>query len=100
MGLFNSIRPQSYPHIHPYLVVFAQLNGGLGKMPFYVDIRFAPTDKLVFSTKPQTILFPNRKRVVQFAYAIRQCHFSKPGIYLVELFSRGQWIADTTLELL
>lgn len=100
MGLFNSIRPPSYPHTHTTLVVFAQLNGGLGEMPFYVDIRYAPTDELLFTTKPQMLRFPNRNRVVQFAYSIKQCRFPQRGMYLVELFSRGIWVADTTLELL
>ena len=34
MGLFNSIRPETYPHVQEQLVVFAQLSGGLGQVPF------------------------------------------------------------------
>ena len=34
VGLFHSIRPQQYPHVHDQFVVFAQLNAGLGKIPF------------------------------------------------------------------
>jgi len=100
MGLFNAIRPPKYPHILPSFVVFAQMNGGLGQMSVYADIRMAKTGELLYTTEPKTIHFPTRHRVVQYAYTITQCRFPQKGLYLVELFCRGQWIADTALELL
>jgi hypothetical protein len=44
--------------------------------------------------------FPNRDRLVQMACTVRGCVFPRAGIYLVELFCSGQWVADTTLELM
>ena len=35
IGIFNSIRAPSYPHLQRHFVAFAQLIGGLGQVPFY-----------------------------------------------------------------
>jgi hypothetical protein len=99
MGLFNSINPLEYPHVRENFVAFAQLIGGLGRVPFYLDIRFALTDQLVHSTTTQILTFPTRNRLVQLAYTFRNIRFPRPGVYLVELFCNGQWVADTTLDL-
>lgn len=100
VGIFNSIRPHRYPHVQTQFVVFAQLTSGLGQVPCYIDIRFAATDDLVHTTGTRTLQFPHRQKLVQLAYTIQACPFARAGIFLVELFCDGQWIADTTLELL
>jgi hypothetical protein len=100
MGLFNALRPQQYPHTQPQFVIFAQLIGGLGQVPFFFDIRFAGTDQLVHTTTTRLLRFPHRQKVVQLAYTIQSCPFPQAGTYLVELFCDGQWVADTALELL
>jgi hypothetical protein len=100
MGLFNAIRAPRYPHVIPSFVVFAQLNGGLRKVSVFADIRVAKTGELLYTTEPKMIHFPTRHRVVQYAYTVTHCRFPQKGLYLVELFCRGLWIADTTLELL
>ncbi len=83
VGLFGAIRPSQYPHVQKHFVIFAQLISGLGQVPFYIDIRYAGDGRLV-----------------QMACAIQGCLFAHPGRYLVELHCNGQWVADTTLELL
>src|SRR5439155_22788128 len=60
-GLFNAIRPQNgYPYTRGRFCVFAQLINGLGNVPFFVDIRFAATDELVWTTETLELSFPNR----------------------------------------
>jgi hypothetical protein len=45
-GLFNAIRPLTgFPHRRSRFCVFAQLSNGLGGVPFFIDIRFAETDR-------------------------------------------------------
>ena len=100
IGIFNAIRPAQYPHAQRYLVIFAQLIGGLGQVPFYIDVRYAADGTLVHTTSTQGLHFPNRDKLVQMAYTIQGCLFPLPGIYLVELYCNNQWVADTTLELL
>jgi hypothetical protein len=100
VGLFSKIHPLHYPHVHAYFVVYAQLSAGLGQVPIYIDIRNASDGTLVRSTNVQMLHFLHRHAVVELAYTIRDCCFPQPGVYLVELFCNGQWVADTTLELL
>jgi len=100
VGIFNSIRPKKYPHIQKQFVIFAQLISGLGQVPFFLDVRYAATGQLVHTTNTQLLHFPHRDKLVQLAYTMRDCPFHQSGRYLVELFCDGQWVADTTLELL
>jgi hypothetical protein len=99
-GLFNAIRPQNgYPFTQGRFCVFAQLTGGLGDIPFFVDIRFAPDDELVRTTEPRQLNFPDRATVVQMALMIEGCRFERPGLYLVELFCDNTWVCDTPVLL-
>ena len=100
MGIFNAIRAPQYPHRQGHFVIFAQLLGGLGQVPFYFDIRYAADGTPVHSTKARLMYFPNRDTIVQMAYTMQDCPFPQPGIYLIELFCNGQWVGDTTLKLL
>jgi len=92
-GLFNAIRPQTG------FCVFAQLINGLGKVPFFVDIRLAETDELVWTTAVKELAFPSRTTAVQLALTIEGCRFERPGMYLLELFCDNTWVCDTTLLL-
>src|SRR5438132_1898070 len=81
-GLFNAIRPQNgYPYTRGRFCVFAQLINGLGNVPFFVDIRFAATDELVWTTETRELSFPNRNTVVQMALLMEGCRFDRSGLY-------------------
>jgi Family of unknown function (DUF6941) len=99
-GLFNAIRPQSgYPYTRGRFCIFAQLINGLGQVSFFVDIRFAETDELVWNTEVRELLFPDRITVVQLALSIEGCRFERPGLYILELFCENTWVCDTQLLL-
>ena len=100
MGLFNSVRPSAYPHTLSTFVVFAQLTGGLGRVPCYVDIQYPAASQLVRTTYLKMLPFPHRKSVVQLAFTIQDCVFNRPGVYLVELYCDAQLIADVSFELI
>jgi hypothetical protein len=73
-GLFNAIRPESgFPYTRSRFCVFAQLINGLGKVPFFVDVRSAAEDELVWTTETRQLTFPNRNTVVQVALTIEGC---------------------------
>lgn len=99
IGIFNAIRPQKYPYVHKHLVIFAQLINGLGDVPFYFDVTYAPSGKIVHTTNTNVLQFPHRQKLVQLALTMTRCRFRQPGTYLVELYCGGQWVSDTTLEL-
>lgn len=98
-GILNALRPAIYPHNHQSLVVFAQLTGGLGEVPFYIDIRREGEDLPVFTTLVRTIHFPSRTTIVQPAMTIENLRFPEPGLYVFDLFCHNTWVCDTTLVL-
>ena len=99
MGLFNRINAPVYPHVQRHFVVFARLLQGLGSVPFYVGVRYAPTQHLIHISRVHTLRFPDRATVVEMALTLKGIRFPSPGIYLLELFCASQWTADTTLLL-
>ena len=97
-GLFNAIHPQNgFPFVHARFCVFSQLINGLGIVPFFVDIRLADNDELVWTTETRQLTFPDRKTVVQVALMIEGCRFERPGLYILELFCDNTWVCDTQL---
>ena len=100
MGIFNSIQASKYPHVQRHFVIFAQLTGGFGQVPFYIDVRHSQTGQLIHTTNAHLPQFPRRDKLVQLAYTMQDCVFPTRGVYLVELFCSGQWVADTPIDLL
>ena len=98
-GVFTAIRPAVYPHVRRQLVVFAQLAGGLGDVPVYLDIRREGGDDGIHTTPVISVRFPNRTVVVQLAVTIEGCRFPGPGVYVVDLFCHNTWVCDTTVTL-
>ncbi len=99
-GLFNAIRPASYPCTLVNFCVFAQFVGGLGEVPFFVDVIFRPRDERIWQTEVHTLHFPRRDLVVQMALKVEGCPFPEPGAYLLELYCAEVCVADAPLRLL
>jgi hypothetical protein len=99
-GQFEAIRPKSYPHHKGSFTCVVQLVGGLGDVPFHIDIRRAADGVLVDCSDTQTLRFPNRETLLKVARVMNGCVFDQPGVYLVELYCDNTWVADTTLRLL
>lgn len=98
-GIFNALRPAVYPHNRPHFIVFAQLTGGIGDVPFFFDIRRAGADAGLFTTVVRAIRFPTRTAIVQFAMTIERVRFPEAGVYVIDLFCHNTWVCDTTLTL-
>ena len=99
-GIFNAIRAASYPHQKGQFVCFAQLRGGLGTVPFHIDIVRASDRHLIYWTGTRNLHFPNRDVLIQVAMTIPGCTFEQAGLYLVELYCDNTWVTDTAFELL
>jgi hypothetical protein len=98
-GIFNAIRPALYPHVRPRLVVFAQLTGGLGDVPFFFDIRREGADEGIWTTEVKTVRFPDRTALRQVLMTINNIRFPEAGVYVVDLFCHNTWVCDTTVWL-
>ena len=99
-GVFYSLERVRFPHREAEFVAFAQLAGGLGQVPFYLDIRRASDDRLVHTTELQTLTFADRVQVVQVAVRLLGIVFPTTGVYTVELFCDNTWVADVAVTLL
>lgn len=97
-GIFNAIRPVTYPHRQERFCVFAQLVGGRGNVPFFVDIVYAREEQLIHTTTTNTLRFPGRSTVVQLALTVEGCRFEKQGIYLI-VYCDNICVADASLLL-
>lgn len=100
MNIFNFLQPPNYPYFHQDFVVYARLSGGLGQIPFFIEIHDAATQQLVHVSSTFTLSFPDRDRTVELAVTMPRIPFPQPGVYTVELWLNNQWLCDCTLELL
>src|SRR5438067_12465039 len=75
-------------------------SGGLGEVPFFVDVIFRPRNELVRTTEVQQLRFRDREMVVQMSLEIQGCPFPEPGLYLLELYCDNVCVADVPLRLL
>lgn len=98
-GIFSVLRPQTYPHALPYLVIFAQLTGGVGDVPFYLEVRRERDDDLTRATAIHTLHFPNRTSCVPLALTLEALVFHEPGVYVVSLFCHNRWVCDAIVLL-
>ncbi len=98
-GIFNAIRPPTYPFTLKQFCVYAQLVGGLREVPFHIEVVFAAREEIVRTTDTRTLRFPNRSVVVEMVCQILNCRFAEPGLYLVELWCENTCIADVPVLL-
>jgi len=95
-GVFNSIDSVGgFPYVHARFCAFAQLVNGLGNVPFFIDIRRAGDQRLIWTGHRRILHFPSREIVVQVANRIDGCRFEQPGDYLLELYCDNNWVCDT-----
>ena len=92
-GIFNAIRPAIYPHVRKQIVVFVELTGGLGHVPFFFDIRRAMDDEVIRTTGVKSIHFPDRTSSIPLAMTLEGMRFAEPGVYVVNLFCHNTWCA-------
>jgi hypothetical protein len=98
-GIFSALRPAIYPHVRPRLVVFSQLSGGLGDVPFFLEIRRSRDDELIRTTAARTIRFADRVSPINLAVILEGVAFEEPGVYVVSLFCHNTWVCDTVVRL-
>jgi hypothetical protein len=78
-GVFNAIRAGDFPHAGTRVVAFAQLTGGVGAVPTYVEVRHAGRDETVYRTSPLGLRFPDRITSLQVAVRLSPVYLPVPG---------------------
>jgi hypothetical protein len=103
LGVFNAVRPPGqtpYPFRLGQLCVFAQLVGGVGEVPIHVEIVDPETEEVIYAFPEQRLRFSSRQATVSASFRIRNCSFSRPGVYVVELYCQDTFLDDRALHLL
>ena len=103
LGVFNALRvPGStpFPFHLGQLCVGAQLIGGIGEVPFHVEIVSAETEEVIYAFPQRRLQFANRHSTVFACFRIRNCLFPQSGVYIVELYSENTFIDDRALYVL
>lgn len=99
-GVFTSIRAVGgFPYRHGRLSVFVQLSNGLGRAPYFIEIRDASDESLVWMTATRELVFPDRRTVVRLAHTIEGCVFERAGLYSAAVFCNNQWVCDNAFWL-
>ena|SRR5262245_45927015 len=103
MNVFSEIRPQGeppFPYRFPELCVFLQLTDAEGQASGRVVGRRADSGHIVFSSKDHLIHFQDRLQVKWVLFRVKDCPFPAPGLYWIESYCDGRWLADQTVTLL
>lgn len=103
LGVFNAVRPAdegAYPYHLPRLCVFAQLAGGVGMLPFRVDVVDAQDQSIVYTSPEWQVRFRNRHTTVSACFRVLDLPFPRPGVYIVELYAQNTFLDDRAFHLL
>ncbi len=93
IGLFNTIRANSFPYTHPQLHVYVALTNGHGK--YKTDIRFSNLeDSKPIAGMVGELDFQNPLQVVELNICWQQLHFNKPGDYVVQVLCEGELVGE------
>ncbi len=94
-GVFTSIHPFSFPHVHPEFCVFAQISSGFANMLFRSDVVCSNENRIIYSTPTRPIQFLDRLKTRMLAHTLQDVRFDQPGLYLVEMFRNNRFMGDT-----
>jgi hypothetical protein len=93
IGLFSTIRADSFPCTHPSLHVYVALTNGHGK--YQTDIRFLNiSDDKPIAGMRGPLQFQNPLQVVELNVCWQQLRFEKPGEYVVQVLCDGAPIGE------
>lgn len=100
IGVLNSIRPPSFPHVLAKFCVFAQLIGGHGRVECVVRIVNAQNRDVVYESSTQSVHFTDRRQTRYFILKLTDLKIHSPGDYWVELMCNNQFVDDAVFQIL
>ena len=100
LGILNSIRPPSFPHVLSRLCVFAQLIGGHGEGRCRIRIVDARNLDAVYESADQIVRFDDRLEVKYYIVRLMEITIHGPGEYWVELTWNGHFVDDAAVRIL
>ncbi len=96
----HSLEDPPYPLLYPELCVVLALTGGRGKGDAQIACVLEETGQAIFETPKRQVEFgPDPLEVLGFAFRIRDCRFTDPGMYSVQFWYNGRPLEERPLLL-
>jgi hypothetical protein len=94
LGIFSSVTSSAFPTTHPQMIAYIALSRAFGRVPLRFQIVPADRKDEVLYTGEAELTVTDPVPVVDLVIAARSVNFKRPGEYLLQLFSQGQFLAE------
>lgn len=92
-GLFDSIRPRSFPHRQARIGVFVAVTGVSGVFAGRVKC-LGPDGSTAFGTMPQPLKLSRPNQVLRVFFRIVLAPFRRPGIYRIQFVCEDEILTE------
>jgi len=93
IGLFNTIKANTFPCVHPQLHVYAALTNGHGE--YRAEVRFSNVEQnKAIAGMIGDVVFDNPLQVIEMNFVWQGLNFQKPGPYAVEVLCNDELIGS------
>ena len=99
LNIWDTVRASSFPHVLGKLCVFSPFRGGLGVIPFRIEITQAETGELIGYPVSFTLSFKDRTVRQDVRNKIKPVVFPSPGTYFVALYCNQEFVDDQPIRL-
>jgi len=99
LNLWDTIRvSEGFPFTLGKLCVYAQLRGGLGKVPIHVEVARAGTGEVIRKSDVFVVFFPDRMTRYDVRIKLEDVEFPSPGTFVVEMYCNNVFLDDQPIR--
>jgi hypothetical protein len=100
LNLWEAVRVSAddFPYALGKLCIFAQFRGGLGEVPFHVEIMTADFSELIRQQAKFSVSFRDRLTTYHVKCKLTDVSFPSPGTYIVALFCNNEFVDDQPIR--
>lgn len=100
LGIFSSVTASAFPTTHPQMIAYIALTRAFGKVPLRFQIVAADRKEEVLYKGDAELTVSEPLPVVDLVIAARNVNFTRPGEYLLQLFSQDHFLAERPIMVL
>ena len=97
IGIFQDVRAERFPAVHPTLWIYANLTNGHGSYQFEIRLLDAK-NRILGSGAPPKIDIPSPLQTIEFAAKLRNVQLPEPGTYVFELRANDEVVATKSVK--
>lgn len=99
IGLLSKIESANFPIVMPKLAIFLQMTDGRGRLPIKIRLREVETDCVLWAEE-HVVNWGEPSYDCVLHRSLQNIAFPNPGIYMLEVLSRGELFAAHSLRAL